>query len=51
MVIKDLVENSAMQIKWVPATHMLAAILTKEMPMTDVTQKCQFCVAPDYQRG
>ena len=35
-VIKDLVENSVVQVKRVPTTHVLADILTKEMSITDV---------------
>ena len=34
--IKSLVENLVVKMKWVPTTHMRAAFLTKEMPVSDV---------------
>ena len=55
LVIKNLVENSVVQLKWIPATHMLADILTKrdahDRGVQSVCGKWQMCVAPDYQRG
>ena len=36
LVIKDLVENPVVQMKWVSTVHMLTDILAQEMPMTEV---------------
>ena len=36
LMIKDLVGNSVVQMKWVPTTHMLADILTEDMHLTNV---------------
>ena len=36
LVIKDLVENSVVEMKWVQTTRMLADALTTEMHMTYV---------------
>ena len=52
LVIKDLVANSVVKMKWVHTTHMLADILTKEMHTTDVFKSFWKVarVAPDRQR-
>ena len=36
LVIKDLVENPVVSMKWVSTVHMLADILAQEMHMTEV---------------
>jgi len=39
LTARDLVENHAVDLRWMPTTHMLADILTKKMPITEIIKK------------
>ena len=39
MLVRDMVENTLVKMRCVPATHMLADILTKEMPKNETFWK------------
>ena len=44
LVVKDLVENSVVQMMWVLATHMLSDVII-------VSGRWRICVAPDNERS
>ena len=39
LVARDLQENGAVKIHWLPNTHMIADVLTKATPVNDVYRK------------
>ena len=39
LVVRDLIDNNALKLLWVPTTHMMADVLTKSMKLTDVMHK------------
>ena len=39
LVARDLQENGAVKLRWLPNTHMIADVLTKATPVNDVSRE------------
>ena len=39
MAAKDVVENTSVEMEWVPDRHLLSDVLTKDMPMNETFQE------------